>query len=79
MYVPVHSSNLHTGIMGTGILWFIPKLIAKNILYDIETLRRELSKTFEISDCCILNLFLWTSVEHDQSRGVMQFDQSKNS
>ena len=49
------------------ILYVDDLLIAGNTLQDIETLKKELSKKFEMSDCGLLNFFLATSVEYDQS------------
>lgn len=77
-----HDYCLYTRVQNERVMYLIlyvdDLLIAGNILQDIETLKKELSKRFEMSDCGLLNFFLGTLVEYDQSKGVMQLSQSKS-
>ena len=60
------------------VLYVDDVLIAGSSLDEINILKNELSKEFEMSDCGELKYYLGTVVKYDRNVGIMKFNQIKS-
>ena len=75
----LHDSCLYTRIVPGHTIYLViyvdDVLIAGDTEKDIEELKQELTKVFEMSDCGHLSRYLGTSIEYNKEKGIMYLDQ----